>query len=213
MAGILGTKLGMTSIFDEKGKQIPCTVIEAGPCTVLQVRTREKDGYSAVQMGFGTRSGKHVVRAQKTVYDKLEIPYPRYVREFKGFEEDRFKPGDKVRVEDLFAAGEKITVSGVSKGKGFQGVMRRHGFGGVGGTTHGQSDRLRAPGSIGASSYPSRVFPGTRMAGRLGGSRVTTKNLLVLKVIPESNIIVVKGAVPGVRKGLVEIHKQGPTVR
>ncbi len=207
MPGMLGKKLGMTSLFDEKGKIVPCTVIEAGPCTVLQVRTKEKDGYEALQMGFGERREKTVAKAQLRVFENLDMNPSRYVREFKGFEHGRHKKGDALTVE-MFAVGEKVSVSGTSRGKGFQGVMRRHNFGGVGGTSHGQSDRLRAPGSIGSSSYPSRVFRGMRMAGRTGGARITTKNLTVVRVIPESNILIVKGAVPGAPQGLLEIYKQ-----
>ncbi|MBL0177341.1 MAG: 50S ribosomal protein L3 [Ignavibacteria bacterium] len=208
MPGILGKKLGMTSIFDEKGKVVPCTVIEAGPCTVLQIRTKDKDGYAAVQLGFGTRREKNISKPQLGHFAKLGVRPTRFIREFKSFADGTLKSGDMVTVE-LFAVGDKVTVIGTSKGKGFQGVMRRHGFGGVGGTTHGQSDRLRAPGSIGSSSYPSRVFKGMRMAGRMGNARVTYKNLKVVKVIPESNVLVIKGAVPGAKQGLLEILKQG----
>ena len=207
MPGILGKKLGMTSVFDAKGKLIPCTVIEAGPCPVLYVRSREQNGYEAVQLGFGTRKEKNIRKPLKGMFAKLGAQPVRHIREFKGFASGSLKTGDTVTVE-LFTEGERVTVSGLSKGKGFQGVMRRHGFGGVGGTTHGQSDRLRAPGSIGSSSYPSRVFRGMRMAGRMGNARVSYKNLTVVKVIPESNVIVVKGAIPGAKQGLVEIHKQ-----
>jgi len=207
MSGILGKKLGMTSIFDEKGKLIPCTVIEAGPCSVLQVRTIESNKYTAVQLGFGLKREKNVSRPMIGQFKKYGSKFVRYIREFKGFPQDSLQSGDTVTV-DIFHAGEKVTVSGRSKGKGFQGVMKRHGFGGVGGTSHGQSDRLRAPGSIGSSSYPSRVFRGMRMAGRTGGDRVTYKNLQVVRVIPESNLVLVKGAVPGAKQGLLEIHKQ-----
>lgn len=207
MPGILGKKLGMTSIFDENGKLIPCTVIEAGPCTVLQKRTKDTDGYEAVQLGYGDKSEKNINRPTMGQFNKYGATPVQFVREFKGFEVESLNSGDKVTV-DLFAVGEKVTVAGTSKGKGFQGVMKRHGFGGVGGATHGQHNRLRAPGSIGQSSYPSRVFRGMRMAGRTGGERVSYKNLTVLRVIPESNILIVKGAVPGNRKGLLEIHKQ-----
>lgn len=207
MRGILGKKLGMTSIFDENGKLIPCTVIEAGPCTVLQKRTKENDGYEAVQLGFLDRSEKNVNKPNMGQFRKFNTTPLRYVREFKGFDQSALASGEAVTVE-LFAVGEKVTVSGTSKGKGFQGVMKRHGFGGVGGATHGQHNRLRAPGSIGSSSYPSRVFRGMRMAGRTGGNRVTYKNLTVLRVIPESNILIVKGAVPGNKSGLLEIYKQ-----
>lgn len=208
MPGLLGKKLGMTSIFDEAGKLIPCTVIEAGPCTVLQKRSKENDGYEALQLGFMEKSEKNVNKPQMGQFKSLNVKPMQLVREFKGFDMEALNSGDTVTVE-MFQVGEKVTVAGTSKGKGFQGVMKRHGFGGVGGATHGQHNRLRAPGSIGQSSYPSRVFRGMRMAGRTGGRRVTYKNLTVLRVIPESNIIIVKGAVPGSRKGFLEIHKQG----
>jgi large subunit ribosomal protein L3 len=197
----------MTSIFDENGKLIPCTVIEAGPCTVMQKRTKEQDGYEALQLGFVERSEKNVNKPDLGQFKKFNLKPLRHIREFKGFDAATLNSGDTVSV-DMFAAGEKVTVTGTSKGKGFQGVMKRHGFGGVGGATHGQHNRLRAPGSIGSSSYPSRVFRGMRMAGRTGNSRVTYKNLTVIRVIPESNIIIVKGAVPGAKTGLLEIYKQ-----
>ena len=208
MPGILGKKLGMTSIFDADGKLIPCTVIEAGPCTVLQKRSKEKDGYEALQLGYQEKSEKNVNKPMAGQFKSFNAKPLHFIREFKGFDMEATNAGDTVTV-DMFTAGEKVTVSGTSKGKGFQGVMKRHGFGGVGGATHGQHNRLRAPGSIGQSSYPSRVFRGMRMGGRTGGRRVSYKNLTVLRVIPESNIIIVKGAVPGSRKGLLEIHKQG----
>jgi large subunit ribosomal protein L3 len=207
MPGILGKKLGMTSVYDAKGKSIPCTMIEAGPCAVLGVRPVSATGKDAVELGFGEKREKNVTKPLMGKFAKLGIKPCRHIREFKGFAAGSLKSGDTITVE-MFTPGEKITVSGTSKGQGFQGVMRRHGFGGVGGTTHGQSDRLRAPGSIGSSSYPSRVFRGMRMAGRTGGTRISTKNLVVVKVIPESNVILVKGAVPGAKQGLVEIHKQ-----
>jgi large subunit ribosomal protein L3 len=207
MPGILGKKIGMTSLFDEKGKVIPCTVIEAGPCTVLRIRTKEKEGYNAVQLGFGTRREKNISKPQLGDFKKMNVKPVRVIREFQGYDTP-MNTGDEITVDKVFVAGEKVTVAGISKGKGFQGVMKRHGFGGVGGTTHGQSDRLRAPGSIGSSSYPSRVFRGMRMAGRTGGDRVTYKNLKVVRVIPESNLLIVKGAVPGAKQGLLEIHKQ-----
>jgi large subunit ribosomal protein L3 len=207
MPGILGKKLGMTSIFDENGKHIPCTVIEAGPCTVLQLRTKEQDGYEAVQLGFGEKRPKSTNKPDMGQFKKFNTHPLRKIREFKGFDVSAMKSGDTVTV-DMFEAGEKVTVSGTTKGKGFQGVMRRHGFGGVGTATHGQHNRLRAPGSIGSSSYPSRVFRGMRMAGRMGNARVSYKNLTVVRVIPESNLIIVKGAVPGAKQSFLEIHKQ-----
>ena len=197
----------MTSVFDDNGRLIPCTVIEAGPCIVLQTRTKERDGYEAVQLGFLNKREKCVNKPEMGQFEKYNTSPLRYIREFRGFDLESLKAGEQITVE-LFSPGEKVTVSGSSKGKGFQGVMRRHNFGGVGGASHGQHNRLRAPGSIGSSSYPSRVFRGMRMAGRMGGARVSTKNLLVLRVIPESNLLIVKGAVPGAKQGLVEIHKQ-----
>jgi large subunit ribosomal protein L3 len=197
----------MTSVFDAKGRLIPCTVIEAGPCPVLQIRTKDHDGYDAVQLGFIEKSEKHVNKPMSGYFAKMKTRPVRVIREFKGFASGSLNSGDQLTV-DMFAEGEKVTVSGKTKGKGFQGVMRRHGFGGVGGTTHGQSDRLRAPGSIGSSSYPSRVFRGMRMAGRMGCARKSYKNLLVLKIVPEANLLIVKGAIPGPKQGVVEIHKQ-----
>ena len=208
MSGILGKKIGMTSVFDEDGRLIPCTVIEAGPCVVVQVKTKDTDGYSAVQLGFGEKPTRLATKAEQGHAEKFGATgIPRVIREFRITGSEEFNSGDILTVEG-FEVGENVTVSGVSKGKGFQGVMKRHGFSGVGGTSHGQSDRLRAPGSIGQSSYPSRVFKGMRMAGRTGGERVTYKNLPVVKVIPDSNLILVKGAVPGAKQSFVEIHKQ-----
>lgn len=206
MPGLLGKKLGMTSVFLPDGKSVPVTVIEAGPCPVYAVKSSEKDGYKALQLGFGEKKEKRNAKPQLAVYNKLGLKSPRLLREFKNFKDGEFNVGDSINVE-IFQEGDKVKVSGLSKGKGFQGVMRRHGFGGVGGTTHGQSDRLRAPGSIGSSSDPSRVFKGTRMAGRTGYEKVTISNLRVIKVIPEKNIILVKGAVPGSINSLVEINK------
>ncbi len=206
MPGLLGKKIGMTSIFSEDGQLIPVTVVEAGPCTVYGVRTKEKDGYDALQLGFGEKKEKHVNKAQlKNCKDK-GLNYPRILKEFKNFDVSQYNVGDKITVE-LFSAGDVVKVTGKSKGKGFQGVMKRHGFGGVGGTTHGQKDRLRAPGSIGQSSYPSRVLKGTRMAGRTGNVQITTRGLKVVKVDADKNIIFIKGAVPGAINSIVEIKK------
>jgi large subunit ribosomal protein L3 len=205
MPGLLGKKLGMTSVFLADGKSVAVTVIEAGPCPVYAIRTNEKDGYNALQLGFGEKKEKRTAKAQLAVYNQIGLKPPKLLREFKNFDGE-FKVGDSINVE-IFQEGDKVKVTGMSKGKGFQGVMRRHGFGGVGGTTHGQSDRLRAPGSIGQSSDPSRVFKGTRMAGRTGYDKVTVSNLQVVKIIPEKNIIMVKGAVPGSINSLVEINK------
>jgi len=203
MSGLIGRKVGMTSIFDEKGKNIPCTVIEAGPCVVTQVRTKEVDGYKALQLGFDDK--KTVNKAAEGHAKKAGTVAKRKVVEFQGFEEN-FKLGDTITV-DQFIEGEFVDVSGISKGKGFQGVVKRHGFAGVGQATHGQHNRLRAPGSIGAASYPARVFKGMRMAGRMGGDKVKVENLRVLKVVPEKNLLVVKGCVPGHKNAYVIIQK------
>jgi large subunit ribosomal protein L3 len=206
MPGLLGKKLGMTSYYTNDGIVVPVTVIEVGPCKILEIKTKEKHGYEALKLGFGVRKNKHVNKAQLAVYETLKIDAPRVVKEFRNFNIEGFNVGDTLTV-DLFKEGEKIKVTGKSKGKGFQGVVKRHGFGGVGGRTHGQSDRERAPGSIGASSYPSRVFKGQRMAGRMGYEQVTVRNLKVVKVVPEKNVILVKGAVPGAINSFVEINK------
>jgi large subunit ribosomal protein L3 len=205
MSGLIGKKIGMTSIFDENGKNIPCTVIEAGPCVVTQVRTTEVDGYEALQLGFDDKTEKHATKADLGHFKKAGTSAKKKVVEFQGFEE-AYKLGDAITV-DLFNEGEFVDVVGVSKGKGFQGVVKRHGFGGVGQATHGQHNRLRAPGSVGASSYPSRVFKGMRMAGRTGGENVTVQNLRVLKVVAEKNLLVVKGAIPGHNNSYVIIQK------
>lgn len=205
MSGIIGKKIGMTSLFDESGKNIPCTVIQAGPCSVLQVRTIENDGYSAVQLGFDDKSEKNVGKALAGHFKKAgSTPKAKLVEFRNGFE--NVSLGDEVKV-NLFAEGEFVDVTGTSKGKGFQGVVKRHGFGGVMQATHGQHNRLRAPGSIGAGSDPSRVFKGMRMAGRMGGKQVTVQNLQVLKVDEEQNLLVVKGAVPGAKNSYVIIKK------
>lgn len=203
MSGLIGRKVGMTSIFDENGKNIPCTVIEAGPCVVTQVRTKEVDGYEALQLGFDDK--KTVNKAAEGHAKKAGTVAKRKVVEFQGFEEE-YKLGDSITVEQ-FIEGEFVDVSGISKGKGFQGVVKRHGFAGVGQATHGQHNRLRAPGSIGAASYPARVFKGMRMAGRMGGDKVKVENLRVLKIVPEKNLIVVKGCVPGHKNAYVTIQK------
>ena len=205
MSGIIGKKIGMTSLFDESGKNIPCTVIQAGPCSVLQVRTIENDGYSVVQLGFDDKSEKNVGKALAGHFKKAgSTPKAKLVEFRNGFE--NVSLGDEVKV-NLFAEGEFVDVTGTSKGKGFQGVVKRHGFGGVMQATHGQHNRLRAPGSIGAGSDPSRVFKGMRMAGRMGGKQVTVQNLQVLKVDEEQNLLVVKGAVPGAKNSYVIIRK------
>jgi large subunit ribosomal protein L3 len=207
VSGILGKKIGMTSLFDENGEAVPCTVIEAGPCYVTQVRTQAKDGYDAVQLGFDEKKDRLVNKPLKGHFAKATTKALRLMREFRGVNGTSMKTGDEVKV-DMFAPGDIVDVSGKSKGRGFQGVVKRHHFGGVGMTTHGASDRVRAPGSIGGSSYPSRVFKGMRMGGRMGFERVTIKNLKVVKVIPESNILIIRGSVPGAINGYLEIEKK-----
>ncbi len=206
MNGILGKKLGMTSIFDETGQVIPCTVIEAGPCTVTQIKTKDRDGYQAVQLGFDQKPERLVNRPDRGRFAKANAKPVRLVREFRGDGTVELQPGQTVTVDKVFAKGDTVAVIGTSKGRGFQGVVKRHHFGG-GFRTHGQSDRERAPGSIGSSSYPSRVFKGMRMAGRMGGERVTVRNLKVVGVIADSNILLIKGSVPGAVNGYLEIHK------
>jgi large subunit ribosomal protein L3 len=197
----------MTSIFDENGQMIPCTIIEAGPCYVTQIKTKGTDGYDAVQLGFDEIKERLVNKPMKGHFKKGGVKPLRLISEFRNFNGTKLELGQEVRV-DNFQQGDVVDVIGRSKGRGFQGVVKRHHFGGVGMTTHGQSDRVRAPGSIGASSYPSRVMKGRRMAGRMGGERVTVKNLMVLKVIAESNILIVKGSVPGAINSYLEIVKQ-----
>ncbi|BDQ04369.1 50S ribosomal protein L3 [Ignavibacterium sp.] len=206
MSGIIGKKLGMTSIFGNEGEVIPVTVIEAGPCTVVDIKTTEKDGYQALQLGFGSVKEKKVNKPLAGHFKKNNLSPKRVLKEFKNFNVSEFKIGDEIKCS-IFSEGDIIKVSGKSKGKGFQGVVKRHGFGGIGMTTHGQSDRVRAPGSIGASSYPSRVFKGQRMAGRMGYENVTVRGLKVVKVDPERNLIFVKGAVPGAINSIVELIK------
>ena len=205
MPGLIGKKIGMTSVFSVEGKNIPCTVIEAGPCTVTQIRTLKTDGYEAVQLGFVEKKEKHATKAEIGHYKKAGTTPKRKVVEFDGFDGD-VKLGDVITV-DILEADSFIDITGVSKGRGFQGVVKRHGFGGVGQSTHGQHNRLRAPGSFGASSYPSRVFKGMRMAGRDGGKTITVQNLQVLKVIPENNLLIVKGSVPGAKDSYLIILK------
>ena len=205
MSGIIGKKVGMTSIFDADGRNIPCTVIEAGPCVVTQVRTSEKDGYEAVQLAFDEKKEKNTSAQLKGHFSKANTTPKRKLVEFKTFEDEK-SLGDTVTVE-IFAEGDFVDVVGTSKGKGFQGVVKRHGFGGVGMQTHGQHNRLRAPGSLGASSWPSRVFKGMRMAGRTGGARVKVQNLQILKVYPEQNLLVVSGSIPGAKGSYVIVDK------
>ncbi len=196
MSGLIGKKIGMTSVFSAEGKNIPCTVIEAGPCVVTQIRTVETDGYSAIQLAYDEKKEKHTSKGLLGHFAKANTTPKRKLVEFP-FEEG-ISLGDTVTVES-FNEGDWIDVVGISKGKGFQGVVKRHGFAGVGGQTHGQHNRLRAPGSLGASSYPSRVFKGMRMAGRTGGNQVKVLNIKILKVIPENNLLLVKGSLPGAK--------------
>ena len=205
MSGIIGKKVGMTSIFDAEGRNIPCTVIEAGPCVVTQVKTEETDGYSSIQLGYDEAKEKNVTQPLKGHYAKANTTPKRKLVEFAEFE-NALNLGDTVTV-DIFAEGDYVDVVGTSKGKGFQGVVKRHGFAGVGGQTHGQHNRMRAPGSLGASSWPSRVFKGMRMAGRMGGDNVKVQNLRVLKVVADKNLLVIKGCVPGHNNSYVIIQK------
>ncbi|HIS34469.1 MAG TPA: 50S ribosomal protein L3 [Candidatus Avirikenella pullistercoris] len=197
MSGLIGKKIGMTSVFSAEGKNIPCTVIEAGPCVVTQIRTVEKDGYSAVQIAYDEKKEKHTSKSLLGHFAKANTTPKRKLVEFKSFDRE-LNLGDTVTV-DQFVEGDWLDITGISKGKGFQGVVKRHGFGGVGDQTHGQHNRLRAPGSLGASSYPSRVFKGKRLAGRTGGDKVKVLNLKILKIIPENNLLLVKGSIPGAK--------------
>ena len=205
MPGLLGKKIGMTSVFSADGKNIPCTVIEVGPCVVTQIKTVEKDGYEAVQVGFQEKKEKHTNKAQAGLIKKAGVAPQRHLAELKSFETTPAL-GDTLTVE-LFQEGGFVDVIGTSKGKGFQGVVKRHGFGGVGQKTHGQHNRLRAPGSIGACSYPAKVFKGLRMAGQMGNERVTVQNLQVIKVLPEHNLLMIKGSIPGSKGSIVLVEK------
>lgn len=205
MSGIIGKKIGMTSIFDANGKNIPCTVIEAGPCVVTQVKTPETDGYNALQLGFGDQKESRVNMPNMGHFKKAGVTPKKKMVEFRDFDGEQ-QLGDTITVE-IFEEGEYVDVAGTSKGKGFQGVVKRHNFRGVGDATHGQHNRLRAPGSIGAASYPARVFKGMRMAGQMGNERVKVSNLQVMKVFPEKNLLVVKGAVPGAKNSYVIVEK------
>ena len=205
MSGLIGKKIGMTSLFDDNGKNIPCTVLEAGPCLVTQVRTVEVDGYNAIQLGFDDKAEKQVSKAAEGHFKKAKVTPKKKLVEFKNFEQE-LNLGDTVTVEH-FLEGDFVDISGTSKGKGFQGVVKRHGFAGVGQATHGQHNRLRAPGSIGAASYPARVFKGMRMAGQMGNSKVKVLNLKVIKVVLEKNLLIVKGCVPGHKNAYVIIRK------
>ncbi len=205
MPGLIGKKIGMTSVFSAEGKNIPCTVVEVGPCVVTQIKTVEKDGYAALQLGFEDKKEKHTTKAENGHFKKAGVTPKRHLAEFKDFAQE-YNLGDVITV-DLFSDKDFVDVIGTSKGKGFQGVVKRHGFGGVQQSTHGQDDRLRAPGSIGACSYPAKVFKGMRMAGRMGGDSVTVQNLQVLKVIPENNLLVIKGSLPGTKGAIVIVNK------
>ena len=205
MSGLIGKKIGMTSIFDESGKNLPCTVIEAGPCVVTQIKSKNIDGYNSVQLGFNEKNEKHTNSSEIGHFKKSKSNPTQNLIEFKGFDEE-LKIGDKLTV-DHFEEGEFVDVSGMSKGRGFQGVVKRHGFAGVGQATHGQHNRLRAPGSIGAASYPARVFKGMKMAGRMGNQKTTIQNLKVLKVVTDKNLLVLKGSVPGHKNSIVIIRK------
>jgi large subunit ribosomal protein L3 len=205
MPGIIGKKIGMTSVYSAEGANVPCTLIEAGPCVVTQVKTLEKDGYSAIQIAFGERREKSTPASLKGHFKKAGTTPKIKAIEFKDFEQD-LNIGSELKA-DFFSEGEFVDVVGTSKGKGFQGVVKRHGFGGVGGQTHGQHNRLRAPGSMGACSFPSRVFPGKRLGGRMGGDRVKSQNLQVVRVIVEKNLLVIKGSVPGPKGSIVIVQK------
>ena len=207
MAGIIGKKIGMTSVFSVEGKNIPCTVIEAGPCVITQVKTEENDGYEALQLAYGDKKEKHTTKAEFGHFKKAGVTPKRKVVEFKNTYQKEFELGEEINVS-VFHVNDYVDIEGLSKGKGFQGVVKRHNFRGVNDATHGQHNRLRAPGSIGASSWPSRVFKGMRMAGRDGGKTVTIENLLIIKIIPEKNLIVVKGSVPGAKGSYLMIRKQ-----
>lgn len=204
MPGLIGKKIGMTSVYSAEGKNIPCTIIEAGPCVVTQVKKVDTDGYEAVQIAYGEKKEKNTPKALQGHFKKAGVTPKRKVVEVDGLQDSKI--GDEITVE-MFIEGEWVDVIGTSKGKGHQGVVKRHGFGGVGQSTHGQHNRLRAPGSLGASSFPSRVFKGMRMGGRTGGDQVTIQNLVVLKVIPEHNLLLVKGSVPGAKGSIVIINK------
>ncbi len=210
MPGIIGRKIGMTSVFNEEGKSVACTLIEAGPCVVTQVKNEETDGYKAVQLAYGEKKEKHITSALKGHFEKANTTPKKTVVEFRDFRsefEEKVVHGNTITIDEVFGEGDFVDVIGTSKGKGFQGVVKRHGFGGVGQATHGQHNRQRAPGSIGASSYPSRVFKGMKMAGRKGGDRVKVLNLRIVKIIPGKNLVLVSGAVPGAKNSTVILEK------
>lgn len=205
MSGLLGKKIGMTSVFSEEGNMVPVTIIEAGPCYVTQIKSTEKDGYNAIQLGYGDKKEKNISKPLLGHFKKANVKPVRFIKEFSVLTDREMKLGDEIKV-DLFQAGDKVKITGYSKGRGFTGVVKRHGFRG-GPLTHGQSDRLRAPGSLGQSSYPSRVYKGIKMAGHMGNKRVSVSGLIVVKVDPEKNLLFVKGAVPGARNSYLEVHK------
>ena len=207
MSGLIGKKIGMTSIYDASGKVVPCTVLEAGPCVVTQVKTVETDGYSAIQLAYDEKKEKKTTKSLKGHFEKAGTTPKKILREFTRFEEGHQKSLGDVLDVTVFEEGEFVDVSGTSKGKGFQGVVKRHGFGGVGDATHGQHNRLRAPGSMGASSYPSRVFKGMRMAGQMGNAKVKVINLQIVKIVKEKNLLLVKGSVPGANGSYIIIER------
>jgi large subunit ribosomal protein L3 len=210
MSGIIGKKVGMTSVYSADGRNVACTVIEAGPCVITQVKNEETDGYQAVQLAYGERKEKNTPNALKGHFNKANTTPKKSVVEFRDFREEfegMVALGNQITVGDVFKEGDFVDAIGTSKGKGFQGVVKRHGFAGVGQATHGQHNRLRAPGSIGGASYPARVFKGTRMAGRMGNDRVTVINLEVMKVVPEKNLIVISGSIPGAKNSIVVLEK------
>ncbi|MDE7026120.1 MAG: 50S ribosomal protein L3 [Paramuribaculum sp.] len=206
MPGLLGKKIGMTSVFSADGKNVPCTVIELGPCVVTQVKTVEVDGYEALQLGFQEKKEKHTTAPMAGHFKKAGVAPQRHLAEFKGFDGE-YKLGDTITVDSIFNDSDFVDIQGTSKGKGYQGVVKRHGFGGVGQSTHGQHNRLRAPGSVGACSYPAKVFKGMRMAGQMGNERVTVQNLQVIKVMPEHNLLLIKGSIPGSKGSIVIVEK------
>ena len=205
MPGLIGKKIGMTSMYSADGKNLPCTVISTGPCVVTQVKTIEKDGYEAVQIGYGEKKAKRTNKSLQGHFKKSGGNFLRTLIEFKNFSQE-LKPGDSLEASDVFSEGDFVDVVGTSKGKGFQGVVKRHGFAGVGQATHGQHNRLRAPGSIGAASDPARVFKGMKMGGQMGNARVTVQNLKILKIFPEENLVVISGAIPGAKGSIVLIQ-------
>ncbi|MCM1028113.1 MAG: 50S ribosomal protein L3 [Pseudoflavonifractor sp.] len=206
MPGLIGKKIGMTSVFSADGKNVPCTVIEVGPCVVTQIKTAATDGYDALQLGFVEKKEKHTTAPMAGHFKKAGVAPQRHLAEFKGFEGE-YKLGDTISVDALFSDTDFVDIQGTSKGKGYQGVVKRHGFGGVGQSTHGQHNRLRAPGSVGACSYPAKVFKGMRMAGQMGNQNVTVQNLQVLRVMPEHNILLIKGSIPGSKGSIVIVEK------